>query len=139
MTRVGLEPTTSSLDLYSRALPLRDRSYEKPRPFHSHKLHDHSPSAETNLSGLFDSTLHLPKGDNVLEYKSRGRGFESYSSHFHSHKLSRLIFQILLLLMFNCNIQRFSILHQIISIQAHSNAWNCAGLNVSCGEAKLRT
>ncbi len=37
----------------------------------------------------------------VLEYKSRGRGFESYSGHFHSHKLSRLIFQILLLLKFN--------------------------------------
>ncbi len=28
----------------------------------------------------------------------RGRGFESYSGRFHSHKLSRLIFQILLLL-----------------------------------------
>ncbi len=28
----------------------------------------------------------------VLQYKSRGRGFESYSGHFHSHKLSRLSF-----------------------------------------------
>ncbi len=26
----------------------------------------------------------------TLEYGSRGRGFESYSGHFHSHKLSRL-------------------------------------------------
>ena len=26
----------------------------------------------------------------ILQYKSRGRGFESYSGHFHSHKLSQL-------------------------------------------------
>lgn len=26
----------------------------------------------------------------ALEYESRGRGFESYSPYFHSHKLSRM-------------------------------------------------
>ncbi len=41
------------------------------------------------------------RSGSILEYKSRGRGFESYSGHFHSHKLSRLIFQILLLFKFN--------------------------------------
>ena len=29
----------------------------------------------------------------ALEYESRGRGLDFYSGHFHSHKLSRLIFQ----------------------------------------------
>ena len=43
---------------------------------------------------------HGSKLDLALEYESRGRGFESYSGHFHSHKLSRLILQILLLLKF---------------------------------------
>ena len=29
------------------------------------------------------------RSGSVQEYKSRGRGFQSYSGHFHSHKLSR--------------------------------------------------
>ena len=31
------------------------------------------------------------RSGSALEYESRGRGFESYSGHFHSHILSRLI------------------------------------------------
>ncbi len=39
----------------------------------------------------------------ALEFESRDRGFESYSGHFHSHKLSRLTFSFVVLV-FLCNI-----------------------------------
>ena len=42
------------------------------------------------LNGMPDSSLGRAS-------RYRGRGFKSYSGHFHSHKLSRLIFKILLL------------------------------------------
>ena len=107
MTRGGLEPATSRFVLWNATTA--QPGLQETKAIHSHKLHHHSPNAETNLSGLFDTSLDLPKGEDwielqsgsggsVLEYKSRGRGFESYSGHIHCHKLSRLIFEILLLL-----------------------------------------
>ncbi len=61
MTRVGLEPTTSGFVLLLATTA--HRGFEKPRPFRSHKLHHNPPNAETNPSGLFNTTLDLPKAD----------------------------------------------------------------------------
>ncbi len=97
------------------------RGFEKPKPFHSHKLQK-SPSfgkssavlkipdrfvsafsewwctlSEWNGLGFLKTRLFSSR---ALEYESRGRGFESYSGHFHSHRISRLIFPILHLLKF---------------------------------------
>ncbi len=40
--------------------------------------------------GLLEALL---RSGSALEYESRGRGFESYSGQFHSHKLSRLTYE----------------------------------------------
>ena len=64
MTRVGLEPTTSRFVLYNATTA--QPGLQETKAIHSHKLlQHHSPNAETNLSGLFDTTLDLPKGDDL--------------------------------------------------------------------------
>ncbi len=52
---------------------------------------------ENDLKRTRTNDLMRLHSGSALEYQSRCRGFESYSGHFHSHKLPRLVFKILLL------------------------------------------
>ncbi len=83
MTRVGLEPTTFRFALQSATTA--------------------QPGLRKTQVISFTQMAHILQNrgnGSALEYESRGRGFESYSGHLHSNKLSRLIHQILLILKF---------------------------------------